>query len=111
MLLEAFDEVLKIQRSQYSPTKVIGIQLKDGFLSYKGNKIKFGKNSTRLKLLKLANKNSNGGKISSKEIRNKLEMSPDLFKTNISQINDRIKNIKLTIRYDKDKKLYLLTTI
>lgn len=111
VMIEAIDEILEFQRSQYSPTKINGIQLKNGFLSYHGNKIEFGKNTTRLKLLKLINKNNNGEKISSKEMKNKLEMNSNLFKTNIGQINDRIKDIKLTIRYDKGKKLYLLTTL
>jgi hypothetical protein len=109
MLFEAFDEILEFQRSQYSPIKINGIQLKDAILSYKDQKVKFTKNTTRLNLIKLLYNNQNG--ISSKNIREKLEMNYDLFKTNIKQLKDKIKNIKLTIRYDKDKKLYLLTTL
>lgn len=109
MMLEAIDEILEFQRSKYSPIKVNGVQLKNGILSYKGNQTKFTKNTTRLNLIKLIYDNKNG--ISSKTIREKLEMSYDLFKTNIKQLKDKIKDIKLTIRYDKNKKLYLLTTI
>jgi len=109
MMFEAFDEILEFQRSQYSPTIVNGIKLKDGVLSYKSKEVKFLKNTTRLNLIKLIYNNKNG--ISSETIREKLEMSYDLFKTNIKQLKDKIKDIKLTIRYDKDKKLYLLTTL
>lgn len=108
-ILEETDKALEKQRSQYSPIKVNGIQLKNGTLSYKDKKIKFTKNTTRLNLLKLIYKNPTG--ISSTDIREKLEMSYDLFKTNIKQLKDKIKCIKLTIRYDKDKKVYLLTTL
>jgi hypothetical protein len=109
MMIEAIDEILEFQRSQYSPIKISGIQLKDGILSYKDKKVKFTKNTTRLNLIKLIYDNQNG--ISSKTIREKLEMNYDLFKTNIKQLKDKIKDIKLTIKYDKDKKLYLLTTL
>ena len=107
--LEETDKALEKQRSQYSPVKVNGIQLKNGILSYKDKKIKFTKDTTRLKLTKLIYDNKNG--ISSKTIREKLEMNYDLFKTNIKQLKDKIKKIKLTIRYNKDKKVYLLTTL
>jgi len=106
-ILEETDKALEKQRSQYSPVKVNGIKLKNGVLSYKDNQIKFGKDTTRLNILKLIYKNPTG--ISSKDIRKKIEMNYDLFKTNIRQINKRIKNINLKIRYDKDKKNYLLT--
>lgn len=109
MLLEAFDEILEIQRSQYSPIKVNGIQLKNGVLSYKDKKVKFTKNTTRLNLIKLIYDNKNG--IGSKAIREKLEMNYDLFKTNIKQLNDKIKDTKLKIRYDRNKKIYILATL
>lgn len=106
--LEETDKILENQRLQYSPIKINKIQLKGNTLLYKNQKIIFKKDGVRLKIINLFVKNSNG--ISSKEIRNKLEMSYELFKTNIRQINNRLKDINLKIRYDKNKKIYLLTT-
>lgn len=107
MFIEVIDEILKIQKSQYSPIKTNGIQLKSNTLSYNKQKIIFKKDGTRLKIISLLIRNNNG--INSKDIRKKLEMNYDLFKTNIRQINKRIKSINLKIKYDKEKKLYLLT--
>ena len=108
-ILEETDKALEKQKSQYSPIKTNGIRLKNNILSFNKKEITFKKGSIRLKIIKLLIKNNQG--ISSKDIRKKLEMNHYLFKTNIRQIKNRIKNIKLTIKHDENKKVYLLTTL
>jgi hypothetical protein len=107
LIFEQVDEILDYQKSKYAPIKTNGIKFSKGTLQYMDRKIHFKIGSLRHKLLAILVNNSSG--IKSKDIKTKLELSTELFKTNIRQINKRLINVNLAIRYDSNKKVYLLS--
>lgn len=107
LIFKQIDELLDDQKSRYSPTKTTSIKFSKGLLQYQNKKIHFKVSSVRQKLLSVLINNPPG--IKSKEIKTKLELSTELFKTNIRQINKRLVKVSLAIRYDSNKKVYLLS--
>jgi hypothetical protein len=109
IILEQVDEILEYQRLQYRDKKSATIIFDGRLLEFNNKKLIFLRGSTRSKIIKMFQKNPQG--IDSRTVREKLEMSYKLFKTNIRQIKNRIKPLGLTVIYDTITKRYFLSEL
>ena len=112
VILGQVDEIIANQKQQYSKTVSADIKWKNrNTLIHKGKELVFQnkEDNMRRKLIAIFIKNKNS--IKSEEIREKLELSYDLFKSIKKQINSRLKTIDLKIYYDKNNKVYRLISL